>query len=329
MTPDFSNPATFHDLYARYYNMVLQLVKYNHGTEQEAIEIFEEALILFYENVRDHKFGKDTSEKTWIYSYARSQWLKRLRTRGKEIHFHDAEDFIEVKEEFDEDARKEMLRADLYWEKLDKISARLLIETYYQRIIDSGNNDAVYSAIESLKNIVHPTESKLDFADVQLIDRYLRYDIRGQELLTFQNRVKADEAYGEKVRMYVKVLFAAEAMGRREISLMLAGIQKELSSTNAFEKYDPLFEFVIKKKKLSRGYTQLIILLLILIGSSTYMYLNGYFKKENLPHIFRAKDTSNEIFNAPTAVFDTFRNSRNEIDSIVVRRDTFGTTLGR
>ncbi|MBL0105653.1 MAG: sigma-70 family RNA polymerase sigma factor [Bacteroidetes bacterium] len=330
MTPDFSNSDTFRGLYGRYYNMVLQLVKYNHGTEEEALEVIQEALILLFENVRDGKFGKDNSEKTWIYSYARSQWLKRLRTRGKEIHFHDAEDYVEVKEEFDEDARKEMLRSDEYIKKLDNNSAKLLVDTYYKRINPSADKVITFSALESLKNIVFDkNESTLGPDDIRLIDLYLRYELSGKELADFQNHVKADDAYGSKVREYVKALFAIEAMGRREISLLLRSIHADLSAADGFEKYDPLFEYVVKKQKLSRGYTQIIVLFLILAGASTYMYLNGYFVKANLPKIFRAKDTSNEIFNAPQAVFDTFRNSRNEIDSIVVRRDTFGVTLGR
>ncbi len=45
----------------------------------EAIDVFQEAIISFYENVRDNKFSGDSAISTYLFSIARFKWLNQLK----------------------------------------------------------------------------------------------------------------------------------------------------------------------------------------------------------------------------------------------------------
>jgi DNA-directed RNA polymerase specialized sigma24 family protein len=65
-------------LYLAYFPMVLQLVLNNNGDEDEAKDIYQEAIIVLYNKVKRGDFELSSKLKTYIYSICRRLWLKRL-----------------------------------------------------------------------------------------------------------------------------------------------------------------------------------------------------------------------------------------------------------
>ncbi len=61
--------------------MVMQWVQRNSGTEAEAKDVFQEAMIRFFENVRASRFKGESLVSTYLYSIARFVWLNRLKRR--------------------------------------------------------------------------------------------------------------------------------------------------------------------------------------------------------------------------------------------------------
>ncbi len=51
----------------------------NQGSEDEAKDIFQEAIISFYENVRDGKFKGESAIGTYLYSIAKFKWLNQIK----------------------------------------------------------------------------------------------------------------------------------------------------------------------------------------------------------------------------------------------------------
>ena len=70
-------------LYRRYFPMVLHFVTGNSGSEDEAKDIYQEALIVLFEKVRGGSFELHCQLKTYIYSVSRRLWLKQLAHKNR------------------------------------------------------------------------------------------------------------------------------------------------------------------------------------------------------------------------------------------------------
>jgi RNA polymerase sigma factor (sigma-70 family) len=82
-------------LYVAYFPMVLQLIINNNGNEDDAKDIYQEAIIVLYNKVKAGDFELSSKLKTYIYSICRRLWLKRLtqiNRYGGDVR--DFEDFL-------------------------------------------------------------------------------------------------------------------------------------------------------------------------------------------------------------------------------------------
>ncbi|MVM37919.1 sigma-70 family RNA polymerase sigma factor [Spirosoma sp. HMF3257] len=70
-------------LYRRYFPMVLHFVTTNSGNEDDAKDIYQEALIVLYEKVRSGSLELHCQLKTYLYSIGRRLWLKQLAQRSR------------------------------------------------------------------------------------------------------------------------------------------------------------------------------------------------------------------------------------------------------
>ena len=87
-------------LYLAYFPMILQLVINNNGDEDDAKDIYQEAIIVLYNKVKQGDFELSSKLKTYIYSVCRRLWLKRLKQMnryGGDIK--DFEDHLPVEDE--------------------------------------------------------------------------------------------------------------------------------------------------------------------------------------------------------------------------------------
>ncbi|PKQ66305.1 RNA polymerase sigma factor [Raineya orbicola] len=78
-------------IYKQHYPAVLHFIIQNNGTDQDAKDLYQEAVIILYEKLRQEHFLLTCQIKTFLYSVCRKLWLKRLREKGK--YFGKLEDF--------------------------------------------------------------------------------------------------------------------------------------------------------------------------------------------------------------------------------------------
>lgn len=81
-------------LYRDHFPMVLHMVIQNNGTAEEAKDIFQEAVIVLYDRVRQGEFELNSKLKTYIYAVCRRLWLKQLG--GQERTFQDVSNYEET-----------------------------------------------------------------------------------------------------------------------------------------------------------------------------------------------------------------------------------------
>lgn len=71
-------------LYRSHETMITSMVRTHKGSEEEANDIFQEAIIVFYEQVKSGKFVLKARISTFLYAVARNLWLSRLKKKGRE-----------------------------------------------------------------------------------------------------------------------------------------------------------------------------------------------------------------------------------------------------
>ena len=83
-------------IYSECFPSVSRLVENNSGNEDDAEDVFQEALIVVFKQLRENKnFQLTSAFTTYIYSVSKLIWLKKLRTIRKM-------DVVELKQDIDE-----------------------------------------------------------------------------------------------------------------------------------------------------------------------------------------------------------------------------------
>jgi len=94
------NEGALKEAYKAHFPMVLHLVCSNSGTEQEARDVYQEAMIAFYERLQQPGFVLTCKIKTYLYAVCWRLWLKRLGEKKRFLRTtSDIELFIGIEEE--------------------------------------------------------------------------------------------------------------------------------------------------------------------------------------------------------------------------------------
>ncbi len=64
-------------IYKQHYPAILHFIIQNNGTDQDAKDLYQEAVIILYEKLRQEHFLLTCQIKTFLYSVCRKLWLKR------------------------------------------------------------------------------------------------------------------------------------------------------------------------------------------------------------------------------------------------------------
>lgn len=70
-------------LYKKYFKMMARLVMTNNGTEQDAKDIFQDALIVFWQKVKSGKLILTSKISTYLYSICLNLWRKELERKKR------------------------------------------------------------------------------------------------------------------------------------------------------------------------------------------------------------------------------------------------------
>lgn len=96
-------------LYKKYYNIVLKFIVNNSGTEEAAQDIYQETVIVLYENAQKPDFTLNCQLQTYIYSVAKRLWLKQLKKNEKTFLLKEDEEneVVDVSDDLREYVQKE------------------------------------------------------------------------------------------------------------------------------------------------------------------------------------------------------------------------------
>lgn len=101
-------------IYRKYFPEIRFFVIKNSGSDEDAQDVFQEAIIIIYKKLRDGVLDLTCSFKTYLYSVCRIVWLKQLEKRKvKKDGFSDNQVFVDLQEGVEEMA-EEQERFKLY-----------------------------------------------------------------------------------------------------------------------------------------------------------------------------------------------------------------------
>ncbi len=148
----------------RHINMVKSLILKNNGSEDDALDIFQEAIIVFYKNVMSGEYELKGKISSYLYEVSRRLWLNQLNRRKKyENPNSDAnliEQVDEINEKTESKALQEYIRNAL--EKLGEPCKSLLeaavflsmkMEDIAERFNYSGARSASQQKLRCLKKL--------------------------------------------------------------------------------------------------------------------------------------------------------------------------------
>lgn len=79
------NSSDFMEELYLYFPTIKSFVLKMSGDEEEAKDVFQEALIIFFEKAQDPNFELSSQATTYVYAIAKNLWFSRLREKGKKI----------------------------------------------------------------------------------------------------------------------------------------------------------------------------------------------------------------------------------------------------
>ena len=92
-------------LYKKHFKMMAKLVLRNNGTEEEAKDIYQDALIVFWQKVSKNELVLTSKISTYLYSICQNLWRKELdrkkrhsneENEGKEFYDGDRKERIQI-----------------------------------------------------------------------------------------------------------------------------------------------------------------------------------------------------------------------------------------
>jgi len=122
----------------KYYKPIKAFVLMNSGREEDARDLFQDVLIVFYKNARMKDFILSAKISTYLLAIARRIHLKKLRDNRKHRSFTEEMNEPELIENmyFELYAAKEQIiyRIDELLNQLGEICEKILIGFYYRKL---------------------------------------------------------------------------------------------------------------------------------------------------------------------------------------------------
>lgn len=84
-----NDAAAFEKLYDDSFPLIAAYVQQNSGSEQDAEDTFQEAMIVLVQHLKNPGFVLTSSPGTYLYSVARNHWLKRLRDNKRPTPYEE------------------------------------------------------------------------------------------------------------------------------------------------------------------------------------------------------------------------------------------------
>ncbi len=143
-------------LYKEHFGMVRHLVLNNSGSEHDAKDVFQDAMVGLFEMANKPGFKLSSKLSTLLYSIARNVWMKNLRGKTKSTPFKDFESHVAV-EEYDIETDAKIDKMESAINTLGEPCKGILTSFYYLKksmkeiAIDNGYKSTDHAKAQKYK----------------------------------------------------------------------------------------------------------------------------------------------------------------------------------
>jgi RNA polymerase sigma factor (sigma-70 family) len=104
------NDLDYRAVYTSCFPMIRSMVLKNAGSIDDARDIFQESIIVLFQNNTKEKFQLEVSTCTYLYSIARNKWLKHIRDHRRHVGLDDSHDYSDEKPLYEDDIMEQRQR---------------------------------------------------------------------------------------------------------------------------------------------------------------------------------------------------------------------------
>lgn len=108
-----SNDSILKEIYQNHYNPLKHFVLSNNGNEEDAKDVFQEALISIFKRLKKEDFEITTNFGSYFYTAGKYIWYRKLKNSVAQDHIEDFEFKAEIGKEYAEEARYILFRNNL------------------------------------------------------------------------------------------------------------------------------------------------------------------------------------------------------------------------
>ena len=137
---DINRPVRY--LYEHYYADAATEIRLKGGSEEDAADIFQEAVLILIDKIKSGKFREESSVKTFLVGISRNLWLFEKRTRDRrnvrEMHFtlNEAGNTGFSDEDFQDRifSRPNTDTMQRIFEQVGELCSKILVGFYYNKL---------------------------------------------------------------------------------------------------------------------------------------------------------------------------------------------------
>ena len=112
----------FHYLYSENYSSIQFFILRNGGSEDDALDTFQDAMVILYNQIKEGRFKAASTLKTYVFAIAKYLWFQAYKKKER----------YDLKSEFPQEASVELNKNDLSGLSVSKTINQLLEELDYE-----------------------------------------------------------------------------------------------------------------------------------------------------------------------------------------------------
>ncbi|GGG96537.1 hypothetical protein GCM10011416_12930 [Polaribacter pacificus] len=152
------NNFAFGKLYQDNYVKITKFVKNNSGNQSDAEDLFQDAMMVLVEKLRQDDFQLTASIDTYVYAICKNLWFKKLRNKNFELSVEELQsfDFLNSINEAIEDEKTYLEKLKGYLLNITEHCNRLIQDIFFkEKAIEQIQKDYGYSTRHNAQNQKH------------------------------------------------------------------------------------------------------------------------------------------------------------------------------
>ena len=145
-------------LYRKYYRMMIKLVVTNNGSEEEAKDIYQDALVVFWQKVTSGNLILTSKISTYLYSICLNLWRKELDRKSKLVN--EEKDGVDI---IDDDKKERIKIINECVQQMGDSCRKILTYYYFDGLSMNDIADKLgYANTDTAKTKKYKCKKKLD-----------------------------------------------------------------------------------------------------------------------------------------------------------------------